>query len=116
MSDMKKRTLKKRAHKLFNSFSLSSDDGFIAIGKPIYGREIKALVYAANRLCPIEGFNDILRYATFNPHKKYVLDLNVGKDRGISIIRYSDSGPDRLGYTYLELLEFERTGHYLYRL
>lgn len=112
---MKKKTLKKRAHKLFNSFSLSTNEGFIVIGKPLYGREIKSLVQAANMLCPIGGFDDIIHLATFNPFRKYVLDLDVD-NRRISIIRYSDSGPDKLGYTYLELLEFERTGHYLYRL
>lgn len=113
---MKKKTLKKRGHRLFNSLSLSSDDGFITIGKPLYGREIKALVHSANQLCPLEGFEDILKFSTFNPSKKYILDMDLNNNRRISIIRYSDSGPDKLGYTYLELLEFERTGHYLYML
>lgn len=104
---MKKKVLKKRAHKLINSLSLSKDNKTIAIGKPLYGREIKALVSAANALHPAEGFEDILRFATFNPSRKYILDLN--KDSGaISIVRYCDAGPDGLSWTYLELLDRER--------
>lgn len=104
---MKKKTLKKRAHKLYNSLSLSKDSKTITVGKPLYGREVKALVSAANVLHPLEGFEDILKFSTFNPSRKYILDLN--KDSGaISIIRYSDAGPDGLSWTYLELLDRER--------
>ena len=104
---MKKKTLKKRAHKLFSHLSLSKDNKTLAIGKPLYGREVKPLVYAANVLHPFEGFEDILKFATFNPSRKYILDLNKDS-KAVSIIRYCDPGPDRLGYTYLELLDLER--------
>ena len=104
---MKKKVLKKRAHKLFSHLSLSKDNKTLAVGKPLYGREIKALVSAANALHPFEGFEDILKFATFNPSRKYILDLN--KDSGaISIIRYCDAGSDGLNWTYLELLNLER--------
>lgn len=104
---MKKKVLKKRAHKLYNSMSLSKDNKTLAIGKPLYGREIKSLVQAAHTLCPMDGFEDILKFATFNPSRKYILDLNKGSG-AISIIRYSDAGPDGLSWTYLELLDRER--------
>lgn len=104
---MKKKVLKKRAHKLYNSLSLSKDNKTLAIGKPLYGREIKALVSAANALHPMEGFEDILKFSTFNPSRKYILDLNKANG-AISIIRYSDAGPDGLSWTYLELLNLER--------
>lgn len=104
---MKKKVLKKRAHKLYNSMSLSKDNKTLAIGKPLYGREIKALVSAANVLHPLEGFEDILKFSTFNPSRKYILDLNKASG-AISIIRYSDAGPDGLSWTYLELLNLER--------
>ena len=104
---MKKKVLKKRAHKLYNSMSLSKDNKTLAIGKPLYGREIKALVSAANALHPMEGFEDILKFSTFNPSRKYILDLNKASG-AISIIRYSDAGPDGLSWTYLELLNLER--------
>ena len=104
---MKKKTMKKRAHKLYNSLSLSKDNKTIAVGKPLYGREIKTLVSAANALHPLEGLEDILKFATFNPSRKYILDLNRDS-RAISIIRYSDAGPDGLSWTYLELLNRER--------
>src|SRR5699024_1866035 len=68
---------------------------------------IKSLVHAANTLRPLEGFDDILKFSTFNPSRKYILDLN--KDSmAVSIIRYSDAGPDGLSWTYLELLDLER--------
>ena len=99
---MKKKVLKKRAHKLYNSMSLSKDNKTLAIGKPLYGREIKSLVQAAHTLCPMDGFEDILKFSTFNPSRKYILDLNKGSG-AISIIRYSDAGPDGL-----RLLDRER--------
>lgn len=104
---MKKKVLKKRAHKLYNSLSLSKDNKTLAIGKPLYGREVKSLVHAANALHPMEGFEDILKFSTFNPSRKYILDLNKANG-AISIIRYSDAGPDGLSWTYLELLNLER--------
>ena len=104
---MKKKTLKKRAHKLYSHMSLSKDNKTLAIGKPLYGREIKALVSAANALHPLEGFEDILKFSTFSPSRKYILDLNKVSG-AISIIRYSDAGPDGLSWTYLELLDRER--------
>lgn len=104
---MKKKVLKKRAHKLFSHLSLSKDNKTLAIGKPLYGREVKPLVHAANVLHPFEGFEDILKFSTFNPSRKYILDLNKDS-KAVSIIRYCDPGPDRLGYTYLELLNLER--------
>lgn len=104
---MKKKVLKKRAHKLYNSLSLSKDNKTLAIGKPLYGREVKPLVHAANALHPMEGFEDILKFSIFNPSRKYILDLNKANG-AISIIRYSDAGPDGLSWTYLELLNLER--------
>lgn len=111
---MKKKVLKKRAHKLYKSLSLSKDNKTLAIGKPLYGREVKPLVHAANALHPFEGFEDILKFSTFNPSRKYILDLN--KDSmAVSIIRYSDAGPDGLSWTYLELLDRERRGRNMIR-
>lgn len=104
---MKKKTLKKRAHRLFNALSISDNGKTLTVGKPMLGREIKSLVYAANTLRPLEGFDDILKFSTFNPSRKYILDLNKDS-KAVSIIRYCDPGPDRLGYTYLELLNLER--------
>lgn len=104
---MKKKVLKKRANKLFSHLSLSKDNKTLAIGKPLYGREVKPLVHAANVLHPFEGFEDILKFATFNPSRKYILDLNKDS-KAVSIIRYSDAGPDGLSWTYLELLNLER--------
>ena len=104
---MKKKVLKKRVNKLFNSLSISRENKTLTVGKPLRGREIKTLVQAANVMHPLEGFEDILKFSTFNPSRKYILDLN--KDSGaISIIRYSDAGPDGLSWTYLELLDRER--------
>lgn len=108
---MKKKTLKKRANRLFSSLSISENGATCTIGKPLHGREIKSLVYAANKLLPFEGFEDLLEYATFNKSRKYILDLDT--NGRLTIIRYCDAGPDGLSYTYLQLLDFERRGRSL---
>ena len=104
---MKKKVLKKRAHKLFSHMSMSKENETIIVGKPLRGREIKSLVSAGDRVCPLGAFEDILKFSTFNPSRKYILDFDTD-NRMISIIRFCDPGPDRLGYTYLELLNLER--------
>ena len=104
---MKKKVLKKRVNKLFNSLSISRENKTLTVGKPLRGREVKTLVQAANVMYPLDGFEDILKFSTFNPSRKYILDMDMD-NRMISIIRYCDPGPDRLGYTYLELLNLER--------
>lgn len=105
---MKKKTLKKRANRLFSSLSISDNGATCTIGKPLRGREIKSLVYAANKLLPFEGFEDLLKYAAFNKSRKYILDLDT--NGRLTIIRYCDAGLDGLSYTYLELLDLERRG------
>lgn len=104
---MKKKVLKKRVNKFFSSLSISDSGKTLTVGKPLYGREVKPLVQAANAKYPFDGFEDILKFSTFNPSRKYILDMDKD-NRMISIIRYCDPGPDRLGYTYLELINLER--------
>lgn len=106
---MKKKVLKKRANKLIRHLSISKENKTLTIGKPLRGRAIKPLVQAANAMYPLEGFEDILKFSIFNPSRKYILGIDMVTGR-ISIIRYCDPGPDRLGYTYLDLLDFERRG------